>query len=148
MTSLKCKSQKAGMSHISPLCVTADYELHKSIHSVNFNIDFNTHIVIDKNTDIDNDKYCVYPCVEDVSVRTLNKRTISKNVTLFLFAHKIITPIPPPIPINIPNKFIFSSTFNENMSEISFNSDKKLIVTSTTAPYNVPGSTQEAFRFQ
>lgn len=32
MTSLKCKSQNAGMSHISLLCATADYELHKSIH--------------------------------------------------------------------------------------------------------------------
>lgn len=32
MTSLKRKSPKAGMSHISLLGATADYELHKSIH--------------------------------------------------------------------------------------------------------------------
>ena len=122
----------------------------QTMHSVKFNFDFNTHIVIDKDADIDNDKYCIYPCVEDISVRTLNKRTLSKNVTLFLFAHKIITPAPPPPPtINITNKFIFKSHFdNTDISRVEFDSsNKKLIVTSTGTPYDVSGSTTPAFIF-
>ena len=108
----------------------------QSIHSVKFNIPFNTYIVIDENTDIENDKYCVYPCVEDVSIRVLNKRQLSKNITLFLFAHRIQPPL------NINNEIIFYDFPRRQKIEVvrvSFdNNNRTLRAISTGNQYNSP----------
>ena len=64
---------------------TAD-ELEQSAHAAHFNIPFCTFIVINGDADVESDRFCVTPCIEDVFVTVLNKRTIFKNVTLFLYA--------------------------------------------------------------
>ena len=64
---------------------TAD-EPEQSVHAAHFNIPFCAFIVIPGNVDVDTAKFCVIPCIEDVFVTILNKRTLFKNVTLFLDA--------------------------------------------------------------
>ena len=64
----------------------------QTVHSASFKVPFSTFIVIDAAADIDNDKYCVKACIEDVFSRPLNPRTIFKNVTLFLHATKSQNP--------------------------------------------------------
>ena len=105
--------------------------LSNSMHSVKFKNSFSTYIVIEEDVDIDNDNYCVYPCVEDVYVTPLNERTLSKSVTLFLFAHQTTKTL-------IDNAFIFkTSDTDEEMAKIEFyGNTKKLVVTSTNANYN------------
>ena len=105
--------------------------LSNSMHSVKFKNSFSTYIVIEEDVDIDNDNYCVYPCVEDVYVTPLNERTLSKSVTLFLFAHQTTKTL-------IDNAFIFkTSDTDEEMAKIEFDGNtKKLVVTSTNANYN------------
>ena len=131
--------------------------IRNSIHSVKFDIPFNTYIVVDEATDLERDSFCVYPCVEDVFLIPLDERTISKSVTLFLFAHRIEpqVPVDPPIPgiRKLPNAYIFKTFNNEEMAKIEFDeTNKKLIVTSTGKPYknNLPGdlgNNAVAFKF-
>ena len=110
--------------------------LKQSIHSVKFNVPFNTYIVIDKDTDVENDKFCVYPCIENVFIKPLDKRSFTKSINLFLFAHRI----EPPLDIN--NEFIFYDFPRRNRKEvvrISFDGvTKKLIATSAGNIYNSP----------
>ena len=62
--------------------------MHNSIHSVKFKVPFSAYIIIYSNVDLDNDSYCIYPCVEDIFINILDERTLSKSVALFLFAYK------------------------------------------------------------
>ena len=122
--------------------------LSNSMHSIKFENSFTTYIVLEENTNIEIDNYCVYPCVEDISVTTLNERTLNKNITVFLFAHKI-TKLLPEIQ-KLPNSFIFkTSDTDEEMAKIEFDvTNKKLIVTSTGESYNNPiSSNKEVFLF-
>ena len=119
-------------------------DLNNSMHCVKFNSPFSTYIVIEENVDIDNDKYYVYPCVEDIHVTALNEQIISKSVTLFLFAHKTTKTL-------IYNTFIFkTSDTNNEMAKIEFDGDtKKLIVTSTGENYNdATAASKDVFIFR
>lgn len=64
---------------------TAD-NCEQSLHSINFKFPFCTSIVVDKDTDIENDTFCIETCIENVYAKALNPRTIFKNITLFLLA--------------------------------------------------------------
>ena len=117
--------------------------VQNSIHSIKFKVSFSTYIVIDKNADLNNDNYCIYPCIENISINILNKRTLIKNMNLLLFAHKTTTLIE-----KLPNYFVFK-TFNNNeeMAKIEFDTNtKRLMVTSTGKLYN--GGVGEAFNFK
>ena len=123
---------------------------YKSKCSLQLNSYFNNYIVLDKNTDKNTDKFCVYPYIEDVSLIPLDNRTINKSVRLFLFAHNTkVKPIPPPPPIEkLPNVFIFN-TFdtNQEMAKVEFDkTNKKLIVSSTGLIYN--NGDDDAFSFE
>ena len=75
------------------LCQTIVYtadNCSQTVHSTSFKIPFSTFIVIEADADIDNDKYCVKTCIEDVFAKPLNSRVIFKNVTLFLLAIKTL----------------------------------------------------------
>lgn len=60
----------------------------QSVHPAHFKIPFCSYIVIDPDTDIELDKYCVSPCIEDVYAQVLSERLIFMNITLFLLARK------------------------------------------------------------
>ena len=110
--------------------------LSSSIHSVNSKTSFSTYVVIEENANVEIDNYCIYPCVEDVYLTTLNERTISESITLFLFAHKIVNPL---LPVEkISNGFIFKTLDSDKeMARIEFDvTTKKLKVTSTGENYN------------
>lgn len=71
------------------LCETIIYtadEPEQSTHAAHFNIPFCAFIVVSGTVDVETAKFCVTPCIEDVFVTVLNKRTLFKNVTLFLDA--------------------------------------------------------------
>ena len=118
---------------------------NESLCSVKFAVKFSTYIVIDENADLENDAYCVYPYVEDISIRKLDERILSKSVTLFLFAHKTTTtPLPPPKVEKLPNFFVFKTLdVGEELATIEFDvTNMKLIVGSTGFYYgNNPGET-------
>ena len=118
---------------------------NESLCSVKFNVKFNTYIVIDENADLKNDVYCVYPCIEDVSIRKLDERTLIKSIILFLFAHKTTTtPPPPPSVKKLPNFFVFKTLdIDKEMGSIEFDiTNMELLVESTGLYYgNNPGQT-------
>ena len=104
--------------------------IYHSVHSIKLKIPFSTYIIIDKKANLDTDKYSIYPCIQDAFIDLLDEKTLVENITLFLFARKIVEPI-----LNI---FIFK-TFDtdEEMSKVEFDTtNKKLIVTSTGKIYN------------
>lgn len=68
---------------------TAD-EPEQSSHAAHFNVPFCTFIVLDKDVDVKTARFCVTPCIEDVFITALNKRTLFKNVTLFLDAKPFV----------------------------------------------------------
>ena len=63
--------------------------LAQSVNCYKIKTFFNTYIMIDKNSDNENDRYCVYPYVEFVSVRFINEKNLSNSVHVFLFANKV-----------------------------------------------------------
>ena len=104
----------------------------EKINSAKIDSNFTTYIVIDKDVDVSSDKYCVYPCVEYASLRPINECTLSQNVTLFLFAHRIESPVPPVPPTLYPNDIIFKNDNGENIAVVRFTiSNKSLFVRST-----------------
>ena len=108
-------------------------------YSINYKDFFNTYIVIDKNINLSDSSYCVYPCIENFFITPLNKRTLIKNIHLFLFAHNqnYIQ--------KLPNKIIIKSQNNYEVLSIEFDSKKqKFIVTSTKKVPN-PNSTDTYF---
>ena len=116
--------------------------LYSSVHSIKFRVPFSTYIIIDKNANSDKDNYCIYPCVEDVFVNILDERTLSKSVTLFLFAHKTT-----PIIEKLQNAFVFKNSSNQEMAMVELDgNNKRLIVTSTGDSYG--GGAGQAFKFQ
>ena len=119
---------------------------YNSVHSLDFKIPFSTCIVIDKNTDLNNDSFCIYPCIENVFINMLDERTLNRSINLFLFAHKITSIIEIKKSLSA---FIFN-TFDtdEEMVKIEFDeNNKKLIVTSTGKSYNT-GKQDVAFSFK
>ena len=103
--------------------------LSSLMHSVKFKNSFSTYIVIEEDADSQNDIYCVYPCIEDVSARSLDGRTISKNVTLFLFAHRAKGgPIK-----KLPNEIQFKNNTNLEIVKIEFEGRSKKITVEATA---------------
>ena len=106
----------------------------QSMHSIKFKIPFNTYIIIDKDTDEYSESFCIYPCIENVFIKPLNKRTISKSVSLFLFANKILNNEQ-----DITNTFVFKNyTGDADVAIVYFNiSDckRKLVVESTGENY-------------
>ena len=107
--------------------------ISQSIHSVKFDIPFNTYIVIDKDVDIDNDTYCVYSCIENIFIKPLDRRTLINSTKVFLFAHRITQPSKPIE--NMPNAFIYLAQKDDVDTEIvrvEFDkANKKIIATST-----------------
>ena len=88
-----------------------------------------------------NDYFYVYPCIEDIFIIPLNERNLSKSLTIFLFAHRIIPLIPlePPI-VKLSNTFVFTNLNNDEMVKVEFNTtDKKLIAKSTGNNYGGVG---------
>ncbi|MPQ43213.1 DUF3794 domain-containing protein [Clostridium tarantellae] len=74
------------------LCQTIVYTAaipEQAVYTVKFNVPFCTFIVLNGNTNVDIDKFCVTPCIEDVFISLINCRTIFKNVTLFLYSEKV-----------------------------------------------------------
>lgn len=59
----------------------------QSLHSINFQVPFCTHIVIpDDDEPMELVNYCIQPCIENVYAKVLNDRVIYKDVLLFLKA--------------------------------------------------------------
>lgn len=63
----------------------------QSVHPVNFKIPFCTYIILNCDVDLELDKFCVVPCIEDVYAEILNERTLFMNITMFLLARKAET---------------------------------------------------------
>ena len=99
-----------------------------SISSIKFKNSFSTYIVIDENSDLESDIYCVYPCVEDISIRALDEKIISKNITLFLFAHRAKVEEFE----KLPNAITLKNVQNQEVVNIEFDSsNRKVLVEST-----------------
>lgn len=58
----------------------------QSVHAAHFTVPFSTYIVLDSTDYSDGDVVTVVPYIEDIYVKQIDKRTIFKNVTLFLHA--------------------------------------------------------------
>ena len=63
--------------------------IYEENHCLNFNIPFNTHIIINKNASTNSEKFKIYSCIENLFVKLLDQRTLVNNIHLFLYAHKI-----------------------------------------------------------
>ena len=104
------------------------------INSFKTKIPFNTYIIVDKNSDINMDKYCVYSCIEYSSVRLINHKSLSQNSTLFLFAHlieeckSVNPPEPDPEPQLYANEIIFNTkNKDKELARIKFNTSKNVL---------------------
>ncbi|MPQ44197.1 SPOCS domain-containing protein [Clostridium tarantellae] len=123
----------------------------QNINTISFNLPFCTFIVIEGNTDIFNDTYCVKYCIEDVFISLIDCKTLFQNITLFLYAQKTAITCPSnqppkldctvnpiiPIPSSI-NKLKNSILINNNsdanveVAKIEFDKDnEEFLVTST-----------------
>ena len=118
--------------------------LCKSIQSINLSTNFTTHIIIDKDSNVEDDTFSIYYYIQDIFLMPLNERTINSSITLFLFAHKIIGNNQ-----KLRNFFILNS-FNtdKEISKIEFDiTNNILIVNSTNIPYANP-NIATAFKFE
>lgn len=109
------------------------YRSHpNNMNSIKVNSPFTAHIVVEENTNISEDKFCVYPYVEHLSVQPIDECTLSQNIILFLFAHKTWPPKPPK---PYPNQINF-----DDLAEIEFDTAKntlQVISTGNIAPGNL-----------
>ena len=111
----------------------------EKVNSFKIKTPFTTYIVAKENADISMDKYCVYVCVEYASLRLINDKSLSQNVTLFLFAHlmeackAVIPPGPDPDTVIYPNEIIFNTRAKDKeLAKIKFDPSKNTLeVTST-----------------
>ena len=105
-----------------------------SNHSVKFKVSFNTCIAIDASSNLDNSQYCIYPHIEDVSIQVLDKRHLSENINLFLFAHKMT------LSTDIINTFTFNNApiaSKEELVRVTVDIDAKMLTaTSSGTVYN------------
>ena len=105
-----------------------------SLNSIKFQDAFNSYIILPEDTDPLFEKYCVYPCIENLSLNVTSPKNVARNIDLFLFAHKI------ELPLNIINEFIFYDFPRREKKEVvrvSFdNTKRKLIASSTGNVYN------------
>ena len=97
------------------------------MNSIKSDIPFNSYIILDSSTNINKDKFCVYPCIENVSLNLLDKKNINNNISLFLFTYKVEMPKE-----YLPNDIIFRNDENEEMIKIRFDSTNKVFVTKAT----------------
>ena len=96
------------------------------INSFKINTPFTTYIVLDEDMEVNEDKYCVFSCVEYASLRPINDKSLSQNITMFLFA-KIVSK-----PFN--NDIVFKNDNNQELAKIKFDSNTNMLdVTSTKA---------------
>ena len=95
-----------------------------AVNSFKIKTPFTTYIVIDEDVEINEDRYCVFPCIEYASLRPINDKTLSQNITMFLFARRV------PKPFN--NDIIFRDTNGDELAQIKFDSNtNRLEVTYT-----------------
>ena len=125
---------------------------HNSISSIKSINQFHTYIVLDKNSNIENDEYAIYPFIEDVSVRKLNNERINKTISLFLFAHKIkgeVIPPEPPKPTieKLQNKIIIKSNNNSEVLSIEFAKEIQTFIISSTGIIPNPSSSEVYLTF-
>ena len=99
----------------------------KRTNSIKLDIPFNTYIVIDENTNINTDKFCVYTCIDNLSLNILDKITINSNISLFLFARKIEPPKE-----YLTNDIIFRNDNNQEIVKIRFDSTNKVFFAKST----------------
>ena len=115
---------------------------------------FTTYIVVDSKTDISVDKYCVYSCIEYSSLRLINNKSLSQNVTLFLFAHlieecgQIKLPGPELVDLYYPSEIIFKSNKdNEELAKVKFNISKSILEATYTKHFE-PGDEESIIQFE
>ena len=100
------------------LYVSNNSNLEK-INSFKIKTPFTTYIVIDEDVEINEDRYCVFPCIEYASLRPINNKSLSQNVTMFLFARRI------PKPFN--NDIIFKNENDQELAKIKFDSNTNML---------------------
>lgn len=112
------------------------------IHFLNCNNSFTTYITLDENADVKNDSYCVYACVENFFIKPVTPRSLTKSVSLFLFAHKTINPL---VIQKLPNTIIVKSKNNEIVLTIDFNKETKKFIVKSTKKVPNPSLTEPYF---
>ncbi|MPQ44249.1 DUF3794 domain-containing protein [Clostridium tarantellae] len=138
----------------------------QSVYSSDFTIPFCTYIVLEKNTNTFNDKYCIKICIEDVFLSIIDCKTIFQNVTLFLLAKKtfltcpniqpskencsitnIQQPPPPPPPDTLINNIILNDLNDDSVIIISFNKVNMTILVDSTGRVTDINGGLNYFRF-
>ena len=111
-----------------------------SLNSIKFEDAFNSYIILPQDADPVFEKYCVYPCIENLSLKPISPKNIARNIDLFLFAEKI------ELPLNFNNEFIFydflyTDIEKKEVVRVTFDGTKrKLIANSTGNVYNSTNS--------
>ncbi|HBJ1648442.1 TPA: DUF3794 domain-containing protein [Clostridium botulinum] len=128
------------------ICQTVVYTAdtcEQSLHSINFKFPFSTSIVLDPNTDVEEDEFCVETCIENVFAKALNTKTIFKSVTLFLLAKKATTicPVQSVISGTITNSATIAADvtielYDENGNVIDYQK------------YTIPASGTQSYKFE
>lgn len=94
---------------------TADLPV-QSVHSAHFKVPFSVFIMLPLGTDVDEDKFCVDVCVEDVFVKKISCKQIFKNVTVFFRAkplplcNGVVTDTPDIVPVPVATDTTVSGT--------------------------------------
>ncbi|MPQ44248.1 DUF3794 domain-containing protein [Clostridium tarantellae] len=136
----------------------------QSVYSSNFTVPFCTYIILERNVDPFNDKYCIKTCIEDVFLSLIDCKTIFQNITLFLLAEKTsltcanpqppkenctITniPPPPPPPNTLINNIILNDLNDDAVITITFDNVDMRIVVNSTGRTTDPAGGNAYFKF-